>query len=362
MSGVYVDSGYPCHVESRQIKITDAMLDLGFLHIYNVSVKYQDAYTSLRIDELNDKDETCDSYSKSKLILDGWYRGGSIKPYEKTEKDKLIRLAPGYYNISCWRKAYGVGTGSCNFELPAYINATDSTGGTDTSPTCKDNGNGTKIDITYDATALKTCAAGVTETQFAYTVTHTPHQLIDPLHKTAALKCDTFEKQRAELDAKILADMTITASDNIYINNIMPLNCTPHTLPTPTPTATPAPPLPPCAEWGTGTQEGVCLKVATSLFQGGTPGAPGSGNISTDPGQFIIRIFTIILGFAGGIALLLIISAGYKIIMSKGKPEGIQQGRDQLIAAIVGLIFIIFSFVIFQLVVTDILKIPGIAK
>jgi hypothetical protein len=120
----------------------------------------------------------------------------------------------------------------------------------------------------------------------------------------------------------------------------------------------PAPPAPPCAKWGAAgsAQEGVCLEVATSIFQGDAK----SGNISTDPGQFIIRIFTIILGFAGGIALLLIISAGYKIIMSKGKPEGIQQGRDQLIAAIVGLLFIIFSFVIFQLVVADILKIPGI--
>ncbi len=115
--------------------------------------------------------------------------------------------------------------------------------------------------------------------------------------------------------------------------------------------ADPAPPGPPCAEWGTGNQEGVCLKVATSL---------PSGNISTNPGEFIVRIFTIILGLAGGIALLLFLSAGYKIIMSNGKPEGIQQGREQLISAIIGLVFIIFSFVIFQLVAVDILKIPGI--
>lgn len=124
----------------------------------------------------------------------------------------------------------------------------------------------------------------------------------------------------------------------------------------------PTPPLPPlptgssCAKWGTGTQEGVCIGVVTSIFQGDSE----SGNISTDPAQFIVRILTIILAFSGGIALLLIISSGYKIIMSKGKPEGIQQGRDQLIAAIVGLVFIIFSFVIFQLVVVDIFKIPGI--
>ncbi|MBU3979493.1 pilin [Patescibacteria group bacterium] len=102
-------------------------------------------------------------------------------------------------------------------------------------------------------------------------------------------------------------------------------------------------------------KDGVCIKVGTSIFQGGD-----KGDILTEPAQLITRIFTIILGFAGGIALLLIIFAGYKIIMSKGKPEAIQQGREQLTSAIVGLVFIIFSFVIFQLVFVDILKIPGI--
>ncbi len=112
------------------------------------------------------------------------------------------------------------------------------------------------------------------------------------------------------------------------------------TIPTPTP---PLPISPPCVKW----ENGTCLKI---------------GDISTEPAQFIVRILTIILSFAGGIALLLIISAGYKIMTSKGKPEAIQQGRDQLIAAIIGLVFIIFSFVIFQLIVVDIFKIPGIAK
>jgi len=119
-------------------------------------------------------------------------------------------------------------------------------------------------------------------------------------------------------------------------------------------TPLPSPPGPPCAEWqGGNPSSGVCLKVATSL---------PSGNISTNPAQFIVKILAIILSFAGGIALLLIISAGYKIITSNGKAEGIQQGRDQLISAIIGLLFIIFSFVIFQLITSDILKIPGITK
>lgn len=125
--------------------------------------------------------------------------------------------------------------------------------------------------------------------------------------------------------------------------------------PTPSPTTTPPPPPgPPCAEWQGGNKSsGVCDKIATSLPM---------GNISTKPGEFIAKITSIILGVAGGIALLLIISAGYKIMTSKGKPEAIQEGRDKLISAIVGLVFIIFSFVIFQLITVDILKIPEINK
>ena len=134
-----------------------------------------------------------------------------------------------------------------------------------------------------------------------------------------------------------------TASKVYMVECTAPPASTPVVLPPPIPAA--------CLEL----KDGVCIKVGTSIFQGGD-----KGDILTEPAQLITRIFTIILGFAGGIALLLIIFAGYKIIMSKGKPEAIQQGREQLTSAIVGLVFIIFSFVIFQLVFVDILKIPGI--
>lgn len=137
-----------------------------------------------------------------------------------------------------------------------------------------------------------------------------------------------------------------------------PTDTPPPTVNTPPPVDDrPFPPEPPCAQWKDGNPDsGVCEKVATSIFDKDK----SSGYISTDPAKFIIKIFTFILASAGGIALLLIIIAGYKIITSKGKPDNIQQGRDQLIAAIVGLIFILFSLVIFQLVFADILKIPGI--
>src|SRR5882724_1174868 len=105
------------------------------------------------------------------------------------------------------------------------------------------------------------------------------------------------------------------------------------------------PPSPPCATFDA---NGKCTSAITPF-----------GNISTDPGKFISRLFGILLAASGMIALLLIMRAGYRFMTSRGNPEGIQQAREQLIAAIVGLLFLIFSFVILQVIGVDILGIPG---
>jgi hypothetical protein len=111
----------------------------------------------------------------------------------------------------------------------------------------------------------------------------------------------------------------------------------------------PTPPLlsPPCSTW----QNGQCTTFDSGL-----------GLIQTDPAGLVKTIFGILLSASGGIALLLIIRAGYQLMTSQGKPEQLQQGRDQLIAAIVGLIFLIFSFVFLQLIGFDILQIPGFGQ
>ena len=83
------------------------------------------------------------------------------------------------------------------------------------------------------------------------------------------------------------------------------------------------------------------------------------GDISTDPAGFISRVFGILLSLAGGIALLLIIISGYRLMASQGNPEKVQAAREQLTSAIVGLLFIIFSLAILTIVGVDILRIPG---
>lgn len=90
-----------------------------------------------------------------------------------------------------------------------------------------------------------------------------------------------------------------------------------------------------------------CTKFATAV-----------GELQTTPMAFMQKLFGIILSLAGGIALLLIIFSGYQILTSQGNPEKIQGAKDTITSAIIGLVFMIFSMVILQVIGVDILHIP----
>lgn len=66
------------------------------------------------------------------------------------------------------------------------------------------------------------------------------------------------------------------------------------------------------------------------------------------------------MGISGGIAILLIIISGYRIMISRGNPESTQNAKEQLTAAIVGLLFVIFSIVILQVIGYNILGISAL--
>lgn len=113
--------------------------------------------------------------------------------------------------------------------------------------------------------------------------------------------------------------------------------------PTPKPIATPIPPNP-CPA-----QKGICTNITTAL-----------GPIDvTNPGAFIKTLFSLLLSFSGGIALILIIISGYRILTSQGDPEKLKGAREMLTSAIIGLLFMIFSVTILQILGVDILHIPG---
>lgn len=79
-------------------------------------------------------------------------------------------------------------------------------------------------------------------------------------------------------------------------------------------------------------------------------------NISDFIGKFLLRWA---VGLAGVAALFLIIFAGLQIMTAAGNPEKLQAGRELLTSAIIGLLFVIFSVVLLQVIGISILEIPG---
>ena len=85
----------------------------------------------------------------------------------------------------------------------------------------------------------------------------------------------------------------------------------------------------------------------------------GLGEIPTKPTELISKIFAILLGLSGGIAVVLIIISGYQLIASAGVPEKVQAAREGLTAAVTGLLFVIFSLVILEIIGVNLLHLPG---
>ena len=95
--------------------------------------------------------------------------------------------------------------------------------------------------------------------------------------------------------------------------------------------------------------------VHTGLFKCKT----AIGPINTNPNDFMQKVLQLIMGLAGGILLILIIINGYKFMVSQGDPEKIKEAREGIIAAIAGILMIIFSLSLLRLITSDILGIPG---
>ena len=74
------------------------------------------------------------------------------------------------------------------------------------------------------------------------------------------------------------------------------------------------------------------------------------GNIPTNITEFAGRVLAIALGLAGGIALVIMVFGSIKILTSSGDPQKVAAGRDMIVAAIAGLLFLIFSVLILRFI------------
>lgn len=79
------------------------------------------------------------------------------------------------------------------------------------------------------------------------------------------------------------------------------------------------------------------------------------GCIPTQPQELIKEIIKLATRAGGGIALLLMISGAFQILTAAGNHETMTKGKDQITSAAIGLLFVIFSTLLLQIIGIDIL-------
>lgn len=84
------------------------------------------------------------------------------------------------------------------------------------------------------------------------------------------------------------------------------------------------------------------------------------GCIPTTTQGFVGAILTIAISLGGGIALLLILYGTFVVTTSAGIPDKLTEGQETISAAVQGLVFIIMSIVLLNLIGIKILQIPGL--
>jgi len=82
------------------------------------------------------------------------------------------------------------------------------------------------------------------------------------------------------------------------------------------------------------------------------------GEIPPDPLSFAGWVLGNSIKIGGGIAFLLMVFAGFQITISAGNPEKLKSGQEMLTAAIQGLLFLIFSAFLLNLIGVKIFNLP----
>ena len=86
------------------------------------------------------------------------------------------------------------------------------------------------------------------------------------------------------------------------------------------------------------------------------------GCLPTDPQTFVNQFFKWALPLAGLVAFILIVFGAISHITSAGNPDKQQKAKEMISSAIAGLLVIIFSVVILQIIGKDVLDLPGLTR
>jgi len=83
------------------------------------------------------------------------------------------------------------------------------------------------------------------------------------------------------------------------------------------------------------------------------------GCIPRDPAGFSSKMYTVGLSLIGGVSIVFLIIGGYYILMSQGNPAILHKGKSYIFYAIAGLLLAIFGYIFLQVILVDILHLPG---
>ncbi len=83
------------------------------------------------------------------------------------------------------------------------------------------------------------------------------------------------------------------------------------------------------------------------------------GCIPREPEKIVNSLLRLGLGMGGGFALIIILASGFVLSVSQGEPKRIEDAKQWLTSALVGMLFIIFSVTLLHFIGYSIFKIPG---
>lgn len=83
------------------------------------------------------------------------------------------------------------------------------------------------------------------------------------------------------------------------------------------------------------------------------------GCIPREPDIIVKSLLRLGLGVGGGFALIIVLASGFVLSVSQGEPKRIDEAKQWLTSALVGLLFIIFSVTLLHFIGYTIFQIPG---
>lgn len=108
---------------------------------------------------------------------------------------------------------------------------------------------------------------------------------------------------------------------------------------------------------------GVCNDPADKNYDPKNPGiVTAIGCIHTNPAEFAQDLLRFLLGISGGVAFLMMLLGAFQMLTSAGNPDTLRAGRERLTSAVIGLLIVIFSVLLLQIIGFDILRIEGFGR